>query len=134
MPVLQCRESFETRLALIDAQHRQLFETLEGLAGALDRGASATEVTTGLAALARHAIRHCQTEETLMKDMAFPGRIPHADQHQDLIRQLRDLEYRHLKGGVVDPGATASLGAWLEHHIGESDGAYADHLRAHQGA
>lgn len=120
---------FEIGLAVFDAQHRELFEALGRLTAALRDGAAA-RVAPELSAMARHAIRHCQAEETLMKELDFPGRLVHADEHQQLIRQLRDLEYRHLRGEAVELEVTEFLGGWLDHHIRESDWAYAEHLRA----
>lgn len=130
MPSVRCREPIETGLEAIDAQHRELYEALDRLAEALRPGAPATGLDEGLAFLSQHAIRHCQAEETLMKDMGFPDRIVHADQHQDLIRRMRDLQYRRTRGLAVGPEVVAVLEDWLDHHIRESDLAYAAHLRA----
>jgi len=124
------RPQFETGLEPIDTQHRQLFEALHGLAGAAMGADGADEADTALAAVARHLIKHCQTEETLMKEAGYPGRIAHANQHQEVVLQVRDLQYRRMKGQPTDLEVIESLGAWLDHHICESDQAMAGHLKA----
>ncbi|WP_243318719.1 bacteriohemerythrin [Geothrix paludis] len=124
------RPQLETGLGTIDQQHRELFEALARLAGDLEAGASGALLDEPLAALARHLIKHCQTEESLMKEAGFPGRVAHANQHQEVVLQVRDLQYRRMKGQAVGREALADLGAWLEQHIGEADQAMAGYLKA----
>lgn len=128
-PIVRWCRQFETGLESIDRQHRELFDALARLAGTLEAGAPGDQLDEGLAFVARHLIKHCQTEETLMKEAGFPGRIVHANQHQDLVLQVRELQYQWAKG--QDPGveALASLGAWLDQHICESDRAMAGYLK-----
>jgi hemerythrin-like metal-binding protein len=138
MPSERWREQYETGLEPIDAQHRGLFEALDRLAGALGSTAKGrmdeSRVDEELAFIAQHIIRHCQTEESLMKEMGFPGRLAHAEQHLELIHRARDLQYRRLKGQRVDLEVVAFLDAWLDHHICESDLAYVAYLKDHRGA
>lgn len=129
-PILRWRRQFETGLESIDRQHRELFEALGQLAGAIEAGTPRNLLDEPLAALARHLIKHCQTEETLMKEAGFPDRIAHANQHQEVVLWVRDLQYRRTKGQELGLEAVASLGAWLDQHIRESDLAYVRHLRA----
>jgi hemerythrin-like metal-binding protein len=127
--LVRWRRQFETGLEPIDQQHRELFEALARLAGDLAAEAPRGQVDEGLAALARHLIKHCQTEETLMKVAGFADRIVHANQHQDLVLQVRDLQYRRTKGQELGLEAVASVGKWLDHHICESDLAMAGYLK-----
>jgi hemerythrin-like metal-binding protein len=126
---LRWRRQLETGLESIDQQHRELFDALARLAGDFEAGAARGQVDEGLAALARHLIKHCQTEETLMKEAGFPGRIAHANQHQDLVLRVRDLQYRRAKGQDLGLEAVALVGEWLDHHICESDLAMAGCLK-----
>ena len=132
-PVARWRPQLETGLAAIDQQHRELFEALARLADDLEAGASGALLDEPRAALARHLIKHCQTEESLMKEAGFPGRVAHMNQHQEVVLRVRDLQYRRMKGQPVGREALADLGAWLEQHICESDLAYVCHLRALRG-
>lgn len=129
-PVLRWRPQLETGLGAIDQQHRELFEALARLADDLGAGAPGPLLDEPLASLVRHLIKHCQTEETLMKEAGFPGRVAHANQHQEVVLRVRDLQYRRLKGQPVSREALADLGAWLEQHIGEADRAMAGYLKA----
>jgi hemerythrin-like metal-binding protein len=124
------RRQLETGLESIDQQHRDLFDALARLAGDLETGTSSDQLDEGLATLARHLIKHCQTEETLMKEAGFPDRIAHANQHQEGVLRVREIQYRRTKGQPMDLGAVASLGAWLDQHICESDLAMAGYLKS----
>ena len=128
-PLVRWRRQLETGLAPIDQQHRELFEALARLAADFNAGAPKDRVDEGLAVLARHLIKHCQAEETLMKEAGFPDRIVHANQHQDLVLRVRDLQYRRTKGQELGLETVALVGEWLDHHICESDLAMAGYLK-----
>jgi hemerythrin-like metal-binding protein len=129
MPSVHCREPFVTGLDLIDAQHKELFEALGSLSEDIASGAPLARVDEWLAFLAQHTIRHCQTEESLMKDAGFPDRIAHANLHLELILQIRELQYQRTKGHSVGPDVVAFLWEWLDHHIREADRVYARHIK-----
>ena len=128
-PLVRWRRQFETGLVPIDQQHRELFDGLAQLASDLEAGAPKDQLDEALAFVARHLIKHCQTEETLMKEAGFPDRIVHANQHQDLVLRVRDLQYRRAKGQDLGLEAIGLIGEWLDHHICESDLAMAGYLK-----
>ncbi|WP_306590821.1 bacteriohemerythrin [Geothrix sp. 21YS21S-4] len=128
---LRWRRQFELGLEPIDAQHRELVDALQRLEGLL-AGEGGAAVDEELASVARHLVRHCQTEESLMKEMGFPDRVAHAEEHQSLIRAVRDLQYRRLRGAAVGREEIVLLGEALDCHICEWDRAYADQLKAVQ--
>ena len=128
-PLVRWRRQFETGLEPIDQQHRELFDALTRLAGDLEAGTSSDQLDEELAALARHLIKHCQTEETLMKEAGFPDRIVHANQHQEGVLRVRDLQDRRAKGQDLGLEAVALVGEWLDHHICESDLTMAGYLK-----
>jgi len=121
MKTVRWREQFETGLEPIDTQHRQLFEGLDRLAKTIQSEAPGRQLDQELSSIAQHLIKHCQTEETLMKEAGFPSRVLHANQHQEVVLQVRDIQYRHAKGQPVGLEAVSFLGEWLDHHICESD-------------
>jgi hemerythrin len=123
-------EPFLTGLEIIDAQHRELFDMLGRLIEAIESEAPSHQVDEELAFLALHTIRHCQTEESLMKQAGFPDRIAHQNQHQELILQIRDIQYQRTKGQWVSPEVIAFLWEWVDHHIRETDRIYVGHLKA----
>nr|WP_279341678.1 hemerythrin family protein [Geothrix sp. SG200] len=131
-PIARWRPQLETELEAIDQQHRELLQDLARLAVALGAGSPGDLPDEPLATLARHLIKHCQTEESLMKEAGFPERVAHANQHQEVVLRVRDLQYRRMKGQPVGREALAELGAWLEQHISQADRAMAGYLKALQ--
>ncbi len=128
-PVSPWRPQLETGLEPVDTQHRQLVEALAHLTGALTAPGAESGLAVELADLARNLIRHCQTEETLMREAGFPERIAHSNQHQELLHQVRDLQYRHAKGQPLSREALDGIAGWLDQHIQESDRPMAGYLK-----
>jgi|ERR1035438_977957 hemerythrin len=130
MPIALWSEQFELGIGLIDFQHRELFEALNALADAIRDGAPEPRLDEGMAFIAQRTIKHFQTEETLMKEIEYPSRGRHTEQHNELVLQVRFLQYEQMKGRPVTLDTAAAMSDWFDHHIKESDMAYADHLKA----
>lgn len=121
MPMAPWSHHFETGIEFIDAQHRMLFEALNQLDAAVADCACVQRVEEGLAAIARQSIRHFQSEETLMKELAYPARIRHSEQHHQLILQVRGIQYLLARGEPVTAEVTEFLTDWFDHHVREAD-------------
>lgn len=130
MPIAPWSEPLELGIALIDDQHKELVESLNCLAGAIQTGAEQRQVDEHLARLAQRTIKHCQTEETLMKDLGYPHRSRHADQHNELIRHIRSVQYMLVRGQSVTPDIVEFVCEWFDQHIREFDKGYVDHMKA----
>jgi hemerythrin len=130
MPIARWNDRYETGIEIIDAQHRALLEDLNHLAEVLEGGAAVEALNEGLAGLAQRTIKHFQTEEGLMKEMGYPARCGHLDQHHDLILQVRTLQYLQAKGQAVGREVADHLAGWFDHHIRDADMGYVSYLRA----
>lgn len=72
---------------------------------------------------------HFAHEEQTLAEAGYPGLEAHAEEHQELIQQARDL-MRQFKGGTISALALPTfLKNWLIPHIQGSDRKYAAHLR-----
>jgi hemerythrin-like metal-binding protein len=114
---------------LIDDQHRELFEALNWLADSLEEGAENQQLDELMACIASRTIKHCQTEESLMKDLGYPGRSRHSDQHNELIRHIRSVQYLRVKGQPVTPDIFEFLSEWFVQHIQEYDRDYVLYMK-----
>jgi hemerythrin-like metal-binding protein len=133
MPIVGPFKPFLTGIESIDTQHRELFESLATAIEAIESGAPNHVIEEVMAYLAIHAIRHCQTEESLMKQAEFPDRISHMNQHQELILQIREIQYQRSKGHIVGSDVIEFLWEWVDHHIRESDRNYVGYLNLAHG-
>jgi hemerythrin-like metal-binding protein len=130
MPIAPWSELLELGIDFIDDQHKELFESLNRLADSIQDGVWNQHVEEQLACIAQRTIKHCQIEETLMKDTGYPNRSRHADQHNELIRHIRSVQYLRVKGQPVTPDIIEFLSEWFGQHIKEFDAGYAGHVRA----
>jgi hemerythrin-like metal-binding protein len=129
MPLPRWTSRFETGIAVVDAQHRELFSDLHHLHATLRKRQAGAALQEELATLCQRTVKHFQTEEQLMKEAAYPGRVAHAEQHHDLLLKVRELQYLCAKGQAMDAEVSDFLAGWFSHHILESDRDYAGHLR-----
>lgn len=130
MPLTRWSERFETGIEVIDAQHRVLFDCLNRLGEVIHAEPSGTALDEGLACMAQRTIKHFQAEETLMKEIGYPARSLHSEQHNELILKVRTLQYKRAKGECVTPEFVAFLAGWFDHHITDSDLDYVKHMKA----
>lgn len=116
----------------IDEQHREIVRSLDGLIGAIRRGASREEVGRTLAFLRDHASRHFDAEEALMRDAGFRDLQRHRMEHETFVRHLSTLEGEHARDGgspTLILRVSNHLASWLREHVFKSDRALADFLR-----
>lgn len=112
--------------AVIDAQHRSLFELLDQLKLA------AAEQRTMLAAYAitrlKHYVReHFDTEEALLRKCRFPKLDEHIAEHDKFRNKLVEFQNKavvlDVSGDMVD-----FLIDWLVNHIAKSDMRFVPYL------
>lgn len=120
---------------IIDAQHRQLIDTMNHLAGLLAAGRpSLSEATAVFGRLAVYVLDHFSYEEERMERAGYPADdlARHKAIHAGLTQQVRAFKAR------VDAGDLAALsdllpflqGTWLLDHIRGTDRLYAPCLAA----
>jgi len=116
----------------IDRQHAALYDAVNRLHDALKAGRSRQELGEILTFLRAYTVEHFQMEETFMLEKAYPELASHRALHQDLIRQVMDLEEKYAAGSMTLSIMTMHfLKDWLTHHIQEEDRRLAEFLRAH---
>jgi hemerythrin len=130
MPFATWTDDLVTGIDLIDAQHRALFASVNGLARAIQDGAAEGELKLQLALLAQHTIFHFHTEEALMKVHQYPRRFLHGAEHLDLILKVREIQHQMAKGQAVTTEITRFLGEWFGHHVLSLDLDYAAFIRS----
>jgi hemerythrin-like metal-binding protein len=129
MPVAFWTDHFKTGIDSIDAQHEALLESLHGLSCAFEKGQPDPTLNEMLASIVRRIIKHFQTEETLMKEVGYPTRCEHLNQHCELILQIRTIQYKQSNGHPMNTDIATFLASWFEHHIREVDMDYVNFMR-----
>jgi len=129
MPIAVWSSRYETGNELVDSQHRGLFGAVNKLADSFKEGNAPNQVVESLDFLVAYTVEHFQTEEQFMLDDGYPGLAAHAEEHQRLMQQVRELQAKFMAGRPVTMDVTIFLVEWLTTHISGSDMRYAEFVR-----
>ena len=107
---------------LIDAQHKELVDTINDLFRALVSKSGHTEVERAFQVMMNYTRTHLADEEALMEAKGFPELEKHTKQHRGLMTRLDDI-YAKYRGGDVKAGDELLnfLANWWTSHIATSD-------------
>ncbi len=130
MTVAVWSSRFETGIALVDAQHKSLFEAVNRLAASLGSEDLDHRVQGSLDFLAKYTQGHFKTEELFMREMAYPELAAHAAEHARLMKRVEVLQARLAQGEPMVRDVATFFAGWLQHHICGRDMAYVRFMKA----
>jgi hemerythrin len=132
MPLITWNEKFSVGISSIDSEHQELVGLLNGFYDAVQSGKGKESLDGLLSALIDYTKFHFANEERLFTGAGYPDAPAHKKLHQDLIRQIHDLEKKFSTGANVGLALEAVnfLKSWLLIHIQGTDKKYAPHLIA----
>jgi hemerythrin len=120
----------ETGDALVDDQHRAIYELFNELDAAQGRP---DEIMSVLQRLVDYTLVHFSVEEGLMRQTKYPPSAieQHINLHRKLTQDTRDMILDFRAGKLVDAAPlVAFLREWINVHLNEHDRALVEHLRA----
>ena len=124
-------EALSVNIAILDQQHKQLFDTLNQLDQALRKGEGTAALDPVLDRLVEYALVHFAAEESLMEQHNFPGLFNHRAQHEEFRKRLAEYLEAHKAG---KPGVPVSLlffmQGWMKEHFSRTDKLYSAFLNA----
>lgn len=129
MAIAVWNSRFETGIAIIDTQHKALFDAVNRLADSFKTGTSKTAVKEAMDFLVKYTVEHFQTEEKVMKDMGYPKLTSHMAEHAQLVSKAQELQGKIAEGKPVTMEVSKFLADWLKHHINEVDMGYVEFKR-----
>ena len=130
MPFCEFTDDLRVGQATIDQQHAALYDAVNRLHDALRANHSRQEMADILAFLRAYTVDHFPAEEALMRDAAYPALEHHHALHEELVRQVMELEKNYATGTMILSIMTMHfLKDWLAHHIQEEDQKLAAYLR-----
>ena len=125
------RPEYETGVAAMDDEHRELFSAADALHRGLNEHKGREALQDALAALVRYGQTHFPSEEKLLAETDYPEVDQHKRLHEELMRQIRDLDERCRKGGVdIDRELLNFIKMWIINHILTDDQKYATYLQS----
>ena len=115
-------DSLAQGIERMDADHRELVELYQALAGA-----SPSELPEALDRFIGRATTHFDIENRWMERVGFPG--CHKAEHDRVLAVMHEVRKRVEDGDAFFARRLVEeLPAWLEHHVGSMDAALAFHL------
>ncbi|MBI2569957.1 MAG: hemerythrin family protein [Candidatus Schekmanbacteria bacterium] len=119
----------------IDAQHRELFDRINELRGAMRSGKGREALEKTMEFLRSYIVTHFRHEERLMVASAYPGMPAHLAAHREFETQLAELESRVRRSGSTVDAVIANnhlLSSWWIAHIRGLDVGFGKFLVARQ--
>ncbi|MDI1243855.1 MAG: bacteriohemerythrin [Rhodoferax sp.] len=122
---IEWRDSFLLGDADIDTQHQTLFALVNALLAATDK----SQLTQCVANLLKHTREHFAHEEAFMRDINYPGRTAHLEQHKTLLTKLGHTAELIANYSLTMANLESFLAAWLINHMETLDGPLVTHIR-----
>jgi hemerythrin len=102
MTLIEWRREFETGVAEVDHEHKELVELLNELHAKLGAGASQEEVSAFLGEVFAKISAHFALEETVMRKHQYDEYLAHKSDHEKLLDDLRDIMDNVEAGEFLD--------------------------------
>jgi hemerythrin-like metal-binding protein len=123
--------NYSVGIGSIDAQHQGLFAIAHELYTAMSAGQGKNTLSRLLDRLVQYTAVHFAHEERLMRQYGYPMLEKHRLEHQKLTAQVEEFQREFRAGRVaLTVQLLKFLKEWLQHHIQESDRAYAPYLKS----
>lgn len=135
MPYFTWQREFETGVAAVDQQHKNLVEMVNRLHDAVEDGLDNNAIQDTLNRLVDYTRIHFADEEALMARVDDLDTTAHIRQHQAFINELTDMMIKYGEtGALTGEQLTAFLKGWLQEHFLHDDKemiqAYTDQQKA----
>ena len=120
--LLEWSDSYKVGIQEVDEQHKELVGMLNALHQAIVEHHAKEASRRILDQLADYTRTHFLLEESLMRVTHYPGFDLHKQQHEELIRQVKDLQHKlDHENAAITFELLHFLKVWLTQHINESD-------------
>jgi len=129
MALITWTDALSVNIKEIDEQHKKLIAMVNELHSAMGAGKGKAAMGAVLGGLVEYTKTHFAFEEGLMQKHNYVGYLSHKGQHDELTKQVLDLQSRFKEGKtLVTVEVMNFLKDWLSNHIQNSDKKYGPFL------
>lgn len=123
MPLIEWRPEFETGIADVDHEHRELVNLINALHERLGEDADHDEVARFLGEVFARISAHFALEETIMRKHRYDEYADHKRDHERLLDELRDVMDAHEAGAYADyrDALSGVVRDWFVNHFKTRD-------------
>lgn len=131
MALVTWDKSYSVSVQKFDEQHQKLFDLLNTLYDAMQKGQGQAIVQDTVRELSTYTLTHFRAEEEALRKANYPGLAVHQAEHQKFIAQVSQFS-EQLRAGKVASSITilTFLKDWLANHIRQTDRSYAAYLNS----
>lgn len=123
--------SLSVGVDIIDKQHQELFELLDGLTQDIKGDKAVSHIGNAIAFLEDYVRKHFYLEEKYMTVLGYPAYDSHILEHKSFIEDFEVMK-SHYKAGEISILTSQLEGViyhWLVNHVSRTDKAMAEFLR-----
>lgn len=125
MSVIEWQPAFSVLVVRFDEQHKKLFNLINELHSAMQRGEGQVVLGGVFQSLADYTKTHFADEERMMEANGYPDILRHKAAHEYLIGRIMELQKEFIEGnGVLSVAVLHFLRDWLTTHIQGEDKKY----------
>lgn len=126
MPFMNWTEDYSVGVDHIDNQHQQFFTFINTLHQAFHDGRGEEELRQTIEELCDYAAFHFQSEEDLLRSIAYHMTLNHEDEHKKFSAQAQEFRRKYQSGNfAITVPVMDFMKKWLSRHILDSDKKYA---------
>jgi len=131
MSFLDWEDKYKVNVKVIDEQHEKLFDIVNLMYESIVHGDEQNAIGEILESLISYTVYHFETEEKLFKEYEYPKYDEHKAQHDDLTKQVLDLQEQFdQKVVTITFDVMDFLSEWLKKHTTESDLEFSEFYRS----
>lgn len=123
MALIEWRREFETGVAEVDHEHRELVDLINSLHSQIGANASKDVVSGFLGEVFAKISAHFALEETVMRKHAYDEYALHKSDHEKLLDDLRDIMDEHRSGAFLnyEEALGRAVRDWFVNHFKTRD-------------
>ena len=115
----------------LDSQHQKLFKLINDMMERFQQGERHDALSEAAVELVGYSNEHFAYEEKFMESIGFPYLDSHKRQHAGCKKKIREYLLRLKSGKPVSYfEILAFLQEWVENHIAQDDGRYAEYFKS----
>jgi hemerythrin len=119
MTLITWRNEFETGIAEVDHEHRELVALINRLADDISAGADKARIQAFLGEVFARIAAHFALEESVMLQHAYDDYAAHKAEHENLLDEIRDI--MDQAEASYSQSLSTTVGDWFVGHFKTMD-------------
>ena len=121
MALIEWRKEFETGVADVDHEHRELVDLINALHGEIGKGAAKERIREFLGEVFARIAAHFALEESIMRKHAYDEYAAHKAEHEKLLDEIRDIMDEAEDTEAYGEALAATVRDWFVNHFKSKD-------------